>query len=347
MLFYGDMDMKKAATIKDVAKALGVSVSTVSRVMNGQDRVSNEMRKKVSDTVRRLHYVPSHAAVSVVKKQTRIIAVLLPDLQTPLYSGILEGIEQTARAKGYFTMVVLTNGSRDEEQRFIKSTMGHSVDAIAAVPCSPDLSHFYSFSKPSVFIEHVGDDADCDSVAIDNFRGAYLATDHLLHMGHSKVAIISGDRTFSAGQERYRGFEQALRARQTKINLQYVCAGGWAEKDGYAAAFRLMNLSDPPTAIFAAGEQLCRGAILAVHDLKLRIGKDISLIGFEDNDLARVSNPAVTVISRPTAEMGKIAAGILVERILAGTPPVVRQKVSLPPRLVIRGSVRDINSPGL
>ncbi len=336
--------MKKAATIKDVAQALGVSVSTVSRVMNGQNRVSNEMRKKVADAVRRLHYVPSHAAVSVVTKHTRIIAVLLPDLQSPLYSGILEGVEQTARTKGYFTMVVLTNGSREEEQNFLKSTMGHSVDAIAAVPSAPDLSHFSSFSKPSVFIEHVGDDADCDSVAIDNFRGAYLATEHLLHMGHSKIAIISGDRSFSAGQDRYRGFEQALRARQTKINMQYVCAGSWAEKDGYASAFRLLSLSDPPTAIFAAGEQLCRGAILAIHDLKLRIGKDISLIGFEDNDMARVSNPAVSVISRPTAEMGKIAAGILIERIAADAPPVVRQKVSLPPRLVIRGSVRDINS---
>ena len=335
--------MKKAATIKDVAEALGISVSTVSRVMNGQDRVSAEMRKKVSDTVRRLGYVPSHAAVSVVKKQTRIIAALLPDLHTPLFSGILEGIEQTARTKDYYTMVVLTNGSRDEEQRFLNSTMGHFVDAIAAVPSTPDIAHFSQFTKPTVFIEHIGDDADCDSVAIDNFRGAYLAAEHLLQMGHSKIAIISGDRSFSSGHDRYWGFEQAMRNRRVKINLQYVCAGGWAEKDGYAAAFKLMNLSDPPTAIFAAAEPLCRGTIMALHDLKLRPGLDVSLIGFEDNDLASVSNPALTVISRPTAEMGKIAAGILTERLFAGTPPAVRQKVSLPPKLVVRTSVRDIS----
>jgi DNA-binding LacI/PurR family transcriptional regulator len=336
--------MKKAATIKDVAKALGVSVSTVSRVMNGQDRVSSEMRKKVTDTVRRLGYVPSHAAVSVVKKQTQLIAALLPDLRTPLFSGVLEGIEQAARAKGYFTMVVLTNGSRDEEQRFLNSTMGHFVDAIAVVPSTPDLSHFSLFSKPIIFMEHIGDDADCDSVAIDNFRGAYVAAEHMLQMGHSKIAIISGDRAFGSGRDRYWGFEQALRNRRVKINLQYVCAGGWAEKDGYAAAFRLMNLSDPPTAIFAAGEQLSRGAIMALHDLKLRLGTDVSLIGFEDNDLASASNPALTVVSRPTAEIGKISAGILIERISAGSPPVARQKVSLPPKLVARSSVRDIST---
>ncbi len=339
--------MKKDATIKDVAKALGISVSTVSRVMNGQDRVSSEMRKKVTETARKLNYVPSHAAVSVVKKQTHIIAMLLPDLHTPLYSGVLEGFEQSARSKDYYTMVVLTGGSRTEEQRFLTSGMGHFVDAVGVVPASPDITHFSSFTKPAVFIEHIGDDVDCDSVSIDNFRGAYMATEHLLQMGHHKIAIISGDRAFSSGHDRYWGFEQALRNRRAKINLQYVCAGNWAEKDGYAAAFKLMNLNDPPTAIFAAGEQLCRGAILAINDLKLRLGRDVSVVGFEDNDLAIVTNPAISVISRATAEMGRVAANILIERIAAATPPAVRQKVSLPPRLISRGSVLDLSRSGI
>jgi LacI family transcriptional regulator len=117
MYFAGVWNMKKAATIKDVAKALGISVSTVSRVMNGQNRVSSEMRRKVVETARRLGYVPSHAAVSVVRKQAQIIAVLLPDLFTPLYANILEGIEQSAQSRGYYTMTVLTHGSRDQEQR--------------------------------------------------------------------------------------------------------------------------------------------------------------------------------------------------------------------------------------
>jgi LacI family transcriptional regulator len=337
--------MKKNATIKDVANKLGISVSTVSRVMNGQDRVSPDMRKKVTETVRRLGYVPSHAAVSVVKKQTRIIAVLLPDLHTPLYSNILEGIEQQARSRGYYTMAVLTHGKREEEQSFLGSTMGHFVDAVAVVPSSPDVSHFASFSKPAVFIENISEDADCDSVVIDNFRGAYAAAGHILDMGHRKIAIISGDRALSAGHDRYWGFEQALRDKRLKINPQYACVGGLAEKDGYAAAFRLMHISDPPTAIFAAGDQLCRGAIMAMHDLKLRLGRDISLIGFDDSDLARVSSPAVTVISRATTELGTITAGILIERI-SGSAPAVCQQISLPPKLIVRGSVRDISESG-
>lgn len=336
--------MKKNATIKDVAKKLGISVSTVSRVMNGQDRVSPQMRKKVTETVRRLGYVPSHAAVSVVKKQTRIIAVLLPDLHTPLYSNILEGIEQQARSKGYYTMAVLTNGSHDEEQNFLESTMGHFVDAVAAFPSSPDVSHFASFSKPAVFIENISEDAECDSVVVDNFRGAYAAVAHLIDMGHSKIAIISGDRAVSTGHDRYWGFEQALRDKRIMIRQQYACVGGWAEKDGYAAAFRLMHVNDPPTAIFAASEQLCRGTIMAMRDLKLRLGRDISLVGFDDSDLARASSPAVTVVSRATTEMGTITAGILIERI-SGSAPAVHQKISLPPKLIVRGSVRNIGNP--
>ena len=337
--------MKKAATIKDVAKTLGISVSTVSRVMNEQDRVSGEMRKKVWETVRKLNYVPSHAAASIVRKQTNIIAILAPDLHTPLYSRIVEGIEQAAKARGYYTMIVLTHEGREEERRFINGSMGHFVDAIAVIPSSSNLTYYNKLTKPVVFLENTGDDDRFDSVAVDNFRGAYTAAEHLLQSGHKKIAIISGDKSLSAGHDRYWGFEQAIRDKGLTLKPQYVSLNGWAEKDGYAAAFHLLHVDNPPTAIFAAGEQLCRGVIMAAHDLKLRLGRDISLIGFEDSDLARVSSPAVTVVSRAAGEMGHIAAGILIDRLTDNTRPAVTQKVSLPPKLVIRGSVRNLSDP--
>lgn len=339
--------MKKAATIKDVAKTLGISVSTVSRVMNGQDRVSSDMRKRVTETARKLNYVPSHAAVSVVKKQTRILAVLLPDLHTPLYARILDGIEEAARIRGYYPMLVLTRGRQDEEKSFLGSMMGRFVDAVAAIPSSPELSHFTAFPKPTVLIENGGDDDNIDSVSIDNFRGSYLAAEHLLQMGHEKIAIISGDRALSTGHDRFWGFEQALRDKGLAVKPPYTCIGGWTEKNGYAAAFRLLHVEDPPTAIYAAGEHLCRGAIMAAHDLKLRLGRDISLVGFEDSDLARITSPAVTVVNRAAAEMGTIAANILTERLASNAPSTVPQKVSLPPKLIVRDSVRDISGLGL
>jgi len=330
--------MKKASTIKDVANMLGISVSTVSRVMNGQDRVSGEMRKKVLDAARKLNYVPSLAAVSVVKKQTKIVAALLPDLITPLYASILEGVEESARQRGYETLAILTHGSHDEETRFLEGMVGRSVDGIATVPASPDFSHY---TKPVVFIDRINDDDGVDSVVVDNFRGAYLAAEHLISRGHNKIAIIASEREFSTGHDRLLGFEQALRNKGLKIKPQYIYIGGGAEKDGYTGAFRLMHLDDPPTAIFAASEVLYRAVIVAMHDLKLRLGKDISLVGFEDGDLARSYSPGITVVSRASMDMGKIGANMLIEKITSGSAPI-GQQVSLPVRLIMRDSVRTL-----
>ena len=141
--------MKQKATIKDVAKELGISVSTVSRVMNGLDRVSPAMRKKVLDTARRLNYVPSLAAVSVVRRQTKLLAALLPDLTTPLYASILEAFEEAARIRGYHTLTVLSHGSHEEEMRFLNSMVGRSVDGLAIIPSSPALSDYTAPQSPS------------------------------------------------------------------------------------------------------------------------------------------------------------------------------------------------------
>jgi DNA-binding LacI/PurR family transcriptional regulator len=333
--------MKKTATIKDVAKTLGISVSTVSRVMNDQDRVSAAMRKKVLDTAHRLNYVPSLAAVSVVRKQTKLIAALLPDLAAPLYASILEGLEEAARARGYHTLVVLSHGSHEEEMHFLSGMVGHSVDGLLVIPASPALGDYAAFSKPVVFIDRFGDEDGFDSVVVDNFRGAYLAAEHLISRGHNKIAIIASEREFSTGHDRVLGFEQALRNKNIRIKPQYICVGGGAEKDGYTGAFRLMHLDDPPTAIFAASEPLCRATITALHDLKLRLGKDISLVGFEDSDLARTYSPGVTVVSRATSDMGKIGANMLIEKLTSASAPM-GQQVSLPVRLIVRESVRTI-----
>jgi DNA-binding LacI/PurR family transcriptional regulator len=330
--------MKKTATIKDVAKTLGISVSTVSRVMNGQDRVSPAMRKKVLETARRLNYVPSLAAVSVVRKQTKLIAALLPDLTTPLYASILEALEEAARIRGYHTLTVLSHGSHEEEMRFLNGMVGRSVDGLAIIPSSPVFSNYSASSKPIVFIDRLGNEDGFDSVVVDNFRGAYLATEHLISRGHSKIAIIASEREFSSGHDRVLGFEQALRNKNIRIKPQYIFVGGGTEKDGYAGAFRLMHLDDPPTAIFAASEPLCRATVAAIHDLKLRIGKDISLVGFGDSDFARTYSPAITVVSRAAGDMGKIGANMLIEKLTSLSPPM-GQQVGLPVRLVVRESV--------
>lgn len=336
--------MKKTSTITDVAKFLNVSVSTVSRVMNGRDRVSSEMRKKVMDAVQKLNYVPNYAAVSIVKKRTNVIVVLVPDLNTPFFLNVVQGVENIAKSHGYFTMVFSTNGSLEEESNFINGIMGRSVDGIIAVPSSPDLLHFEDYDKPIVFVDRFNDNYSYDCVVIDNFKGAYTAVEHLVQMGHKKIAIISGPRELNIGKERYWGYDQAMRDNNLDIKDEYISIGGWSEKDGYDALSRFMRMMDPPTAIFATNENICRGVIKAAHDLNLKFVEDISLISFDDNELAQIVNPQISVVSRATNEMGNIGASILLDKIEERRNITLPQRISLPTQLIVRGSVRKINT---
>ena len=310
--------MKKTATIKDVAKELGISVSTVSRVMNGLDRVSPAMRKKVLDTARRLNYVPSLAAVSVVRRQTKLLAALLPDLTTPLYASILEAFEEAARIRGITRSPCSLMAATKRRCAFLIAWWG-ALWTAWHYPSSPVFSNYSASSKPIVFIDRLGNETGSTGCG-GQFPRAYLATEHLISRGHNKIAIIASEREFSSGHDRVLGFEQALRNKNIRIRPQYICVGAGTEKDGYAGAFRLMHLDDPPTAIFAASEPLCRATIAAIHDLKLRIGKDISLVGFGDSDFARTYSPAITVVSRAAGDMGKIGANMLIEKLTSLSP---------------------------
>ncbi len=335
--------MKKAPTITDVARMLNLSVSTVSRVMNGRDRVSDETRKKVLDAVKKMNYVPNYAAVSIVKKQSKVIVALVPDLNTPFFLSVVQGIEEIAKSQGFFTMVFSSNGSSLEEHAFINGTMGRSVDGAIVIPSTPDLSFYTDYSKPIVFVDRFNNDYSFDSVSVDNFRGSYIAVEHMIKMGHKKIAIITGPKELNVGQERYWGFDQAMREYDIKPDDKYIRICDWTESDGYNNTKDLLNMEDPPTAIFAANENICRGILKAIHNLDIELGKDISLVGFDDNELAKFSNPKVTVISRATNEMGKIGASLLLEKINNKESHSIPQGICLPVKLIIRGSVKKLN----
>ena len=334
--------MKKTPTITDVAKMLNVSVSTVSRVMNGRDRVSDETRKKVLDAVQKLNYVPNYAAVSIIKKQSKVIVAIVPDLNTPFFLNVVQGIEEITKSQGFFTMVFSSNGSSEEEYNFINGTMGRSVDGAIIIPSNPDLSFYKDYTKPVVFVDRFNDDYSYDSVVIDNFRGAYIAVEHLIQMGHRKIAIITGPKVLNIGKERYWGFDQAMRDNDVEINNDYICIDDWCESDGYNNTKKLLSLDRPPTAIFAGNENICCGILKAIHDLNIKLVKDISLVGFDDNELAVFSNPQVTVIRRATNEMGKIGATLLLDKINKKNSHSTPQRVSLPTQLIVRESVKKI-----
>ncbi|RXZ78526.1 LacI family transcriptional regulator [Paenibacillaceae bacterium] len=333
----------KDITIKDVAKQAGVSVSTVSRVVNGLDRVSDATRKRVHKVIQELNFVPNTMAASIVRKKTNMISVVVPEIQNPFYTAVIEGTEEIAKREGFFTLVISTNGEESEEEAFLESFLGKNVDGIILIGSHRDAAFYKEIRKPTILVDRYINDSGHDGVMIDNYRGAYEATKHFMAYGHERIAIIDGTHDFNDGKDRFWGYKQAMLEGGLTPELRYHKQGSWTESDGYRYTMELMNASQPPTAIFAVNNLICKGAIKAIRDLNLTLGEDISLIGFDENELAQFVQPQVTVVRRPTREMGVQAAEMLIQKIREEQKEVSNpKKVILDVELLKRGSVKKL-----
>jgi DNA-binding LacI/PurR family transcriptional regulator len=335
--------IQKNITIKDVAKQANVSVATVSRVLNRLDRVSDKTRKNVLKVIDKLNYVPDNVAVSMITKQTQMLAVIVPVIQNPFYTAVIQGMVEISKKAGYFTFVFATNDSETEEKGFFEGFLNRNVDGVVLVGTHKNPEFYRSIKKHVVLVDRYIDNTGLDGVVIDNFKGAYEATKHILDNGHQKIAIINGPIDFNDGAERYWGYQQAIKDSGIETDAIYHKQGLWSEDNGYKSTYELMRLDNPPTAIFAANNLICKGTIKALRDMDLTIGKDISLVGFDENDLAEFTRPKVTVVRRPTYEMGTHAAEILIQKINQKETTVTNpKKITLGIELLKYGSVKNI-----
>lgn len=305
----------RSITIKDVAKKANVSVATVSRVINGLDRVSDATRKRVLKIIQELNFVPNTMAASMVNKKTKMLSVVVPEIQNPFYTAVIEGTVEVAKREGFFTLVLSTNGDESEEEDFLESFLGKNVDGIILIGSHKEAEFYRGIQKPTILVDRYFNDCDHDGVMIDNYRGAYEATKHFIEYGHERIAMIDGEHDFNDGKDRFWGYRQAMLESGLAPDPDCHKQGRWTEADGYRLTIELLQSKRPPTAIFAANNVLCKGAIRAIRDLNLRMGEDISLIGFDENELAQFVQPQVTVVRRPTREMGVQAAEMLVRKI--------------------------------
>lgn len=333
----------KEITIKDIARLANVSVATVSRAINGRDRVSEATRKKILKIIEDVNFVPNAMAASMVNKRTHMLAVVVPEIQNPFYTAVIGGTVEAAKKEGYSTLVVSTYEDEAEEEEFFEGFLGRNVDGIILIGTHKEANFYRNIRKPAILVDRYINDCGHDGVIIDNFRGAYEAVKHFVEFGHERIAIIDGSHDFNDGKDRYWGYHQALHESGIKPAPEYHKQGKWLEEDGYRFATELMRSEQPPTAIFAANNVICTGVIKAIRDLNLVIGEDISLIGFDDNELAQFVQPRVTIVSRPTREMGVSATEILIQKIKGRTSdPSKLKKVVLDVELIKRGSVKKL-----
>jgi LacI family transcriptional regulator len=328
------------ATVKDVAREAGVSVATVSKILNYPEYSRAETREKVLATIKRLNYQPNHAARSMVNKKTGMIALIIPDVRNPFFTEVARGVEDAANKSDYRVMLGNTDEDPAKQQNYLQALQGRIVDGFIIAVASDDSRQLNKINRqelPFVFIDRECRNCRTDAVIVDNRDGAVKAVRHLLDNGRRRVGFISGKRGTQTGRERLEGYCDALTEKRIPLDREIIKDGQFTVAGGYQAVKALLELPEKPDALFIANNAMTIGALRAIAEAKLRIPDEIALISFDDADWAEFFTPALTVIRQPTYTMGNLAGEILFQRITELKPSELKEVV-LKPELVIRKS---------
>ncbi len=334
-------------TIKELARVSGVSVGTVSRALNGYTDVRPETRERIMRLARELDYTPAAAARSLVTQRSHIIGVFMetgeghPDLQHPFFHEVLGGLKQRVGAEGFDLLLFASErpGNGYGPHSYLKRARHHNVDACALIgldPDDPEVRRLTRAEIPCVGIDMHLEGPSVEVVMSDNVEGAAAAVRHLYGLGHRRIATITGMVDSRPGADRLRGYRAAVQESGLAYRDDYVAYGDFYAESGREATERLLALAEPPTAIFAAADMMAIGAIRAAAQAGLRVPEDLSIIGFDDIQLATHVNPPLTTMRQDKLGLGAAAGDALVARV-AGDPdrPALR---TLGVELVVRGS---------
>jgi len=326
------------ATIRDVAKAAGVSIATVSRVFNNSALVTRETAERVWRVANDLDYWPNSAAMSLTTNRTRTLGVLLPDLYGEFFSEIIRGIDDRARRDGY---QILVSGFHDDPGRVLeiaRSMLGRVDGLMMLVPDeSIDVVAKVRRRLPVVLLNPREEQNHCSSVRLDNRGGSLGMIQHLVGMGHRDIAIVTGPQTNVDADERLLGYREALLAAGLKPDPTREIAGDFREFSGFKAAEELLALAPRPTAVFATNDNMAVGLISALTAAGVQVGEDMAVTGFDDITIARYLRPALTTVHVDAFAMGRAGAELLLTEVQS-EEEVEPSHVVMPAELVIRES---------
>ena len=324
--------------MRDVAERAGVSTSTVSHVINHTRFVTPALTDRVRAAMAELGYQPNVLARSLRRKETLTLGMIVPDSSSPFFAMMVRAIEETCFQQGY--SVVLTNSEEDPARELsnVSVLLGKQVDGLifVAVGMGNDDLRRVLRSVPVVVVDRDLPGIEIDAVLVDNLGGGYQATQHLIELGHRRIACITGPSATTPSAERVIGYYRALGEAGIPADESLVVRGDFQFGSGYAGAKALLTRPDPPTAIFVCNDLMAVGAISAAAELGYCQTADLSIVGFDNITLAAYTTPSLTTVAQPIHEIGRLATEMLIQRIQ--TPNMPYQRRVLPTRLVIRKS---------
>lgn len=328
---------RSRVTIRDVAARAGVSHQTVSRVINESKQVRPDTRARVESAIAELGYRPNATARNMAKGRTGTLACIAPNLTDYTFASIIDGAETEARRLGYF---MLSASAHDEETfAYLVDDLANSrrVEGIMVINPYADQRHMHLPGDfPTVFAGARPREEATDSVSLNDVEAAREATQHLINLGHQRIAMITGPMAEDCSQDRYLGYEQALQDERLTISSTLIAEGTWLAPSGYDAYQRLSHLDPAPTAVFVQNDQMAVGVLRAARDLGLEIPKQLSVIGVDDIPLAAYFAPPLTTLKQDFDNIGREAARSLIRAV--EQPDAPTQQLRLPAELIIRRS---------
>lgn len=339
----------KPITIKDIAKKLHLSISTVSRALRNVPDINPETKRNVLELAEQLNYQPNNLARSLRQNQTNTIGVIVPNLDYVI-STMVKGIDEAALEAGFTVIVCQSNESFGREvvntRRMLNSLVDGFIISVSSETKSND--HFKVLQQreiPLVVFDRVIPDIQASSVILDNEEGGFIATEHLIEQGYKRIAILAGPKTLGISNSRFCGYQKALNKHNIKFDPDLVVHCDFNQDFAFFATEELLSSKKRPDAIFAISDRMAIGAMLAIKKKGLKMPDDLGLVGFNNEPSLALFTPAISSVEQPSFEIGKLAGKIFIEQFLNTNFSVIREEI-LKPKLYVRESSQRKDTRG-
>jgi len=342
--------MFESYTIKDIAKALDLSTSTVSRALNGSYEIGTETKKLVLEYAEKINYRPNPIALSLKEQKSHSIGVVVAEVANNYFSQAINGIESIAYNRGYHVIITQTHESFDREAANVKHLLSRHVDGLLVSVSAEtvDISQYqYLHEKgfPIVFFDRIVAEIDTHKITANNFRGSFAATELLINTGFTKIAHLTNSNNLLISRERCEGFKAALQKHGIEFKpeyLKYCDHGGMIQDEVKLAVTELIELDERPEAIFIASDRLTTNCLYILKTMNIRVPDDIAIAGFTNSDVAELFNPPLTVVRQPAFQMGQMATEMLIKTIESKRPTEEYITEELETELIIRASSQKL-----
>ncbi len=332
-----------SVTMKDVARKSGVSIATISKYINGGN-VLEENRVIIDKTIKELGFEVNEIARGLKTNKTMTIGLLIPSLENIFFTSIVSNIESILIKNGYSTIICDYKEDKNLEKQKLDFLVKKMVDGIITMPLGNDIEAINSVLNrniPVVLIDRALKGVDCDTVLVDNLNASYNAVEQLIVLGHKRIGIICGPDEIYTAQERLKGYDRVHEDYNMSIDANLIKKGDYQVESGYSLLTELIKMEEPPTAVLVTNYEMTLGAIMAINESDIKIPDEISFIGFDNLQLAKVVKPPLSIVIQPVQQIGEVAAKTILKRLKGDTsnfPSMIRLKTEL----ILKESVRKI-----